>query len=96
MSLIIVYHGTDEEGSGKILKEGFSKGTWFAAHLEDAIEFGGSYVFEVVFNRELIGWQEVIEVGVPVSRVVSLSKHVVSRIYSDEDLRTKVFEEIAR
>ena len=51
MSKFIAYHGTDLESSSKILKRGFRSGTYFAYHLEDAIGFGGPYVFEVVFDR---------------------------------------------
>lgn len=50
----IVYHGTNKTAAFKILKNGFKEGTYFAVHLEDAIGYGGLYVFEVVFPSSLI------------------------------------------
>ena len=47
--LRICYHGTNQEAGEAIQKEGFRVGTYFAAHLEDALTFGGPYVFEVLF-----------------------------------------------
>ena len=45
--IVIWFHGTDRATAQKILKNGFKKGTHFASHLEDALEFGGDHVFEV-------------------------------------------------
>lgn len=41
------FHGTNKHNSVLIRKNGFRTGTWFARHMEDAIEFGGPYVFYV-------------------------------------------------
>ena len=49
---VFCWHGTDEEGSVSITKEGFRPDTYFANHLEDALEFGGPYVFMVKFDRD--------------------------------------------
>ncbi len=72
------YHGTTKENAEKIMRMGFKKGTWFALHLEDALEFGGEYVFRVGFN-DIVSryyWQfEIIE-KIPISkRVISLKKY---------------------
>ncbi len=46
---IICYHGTNWRSAQAILREGFKPGTYFAFHLEDAVGYGGPYVFEVGF-----------------------------------------------
>lgn len=53
--LRICYHGTDLEHATQIWRDGrFLDHTWFAKNLQDAIEFGGLHIFEVVFdNRSL-------------------------------------------
>ena len=54
----IWFHGTkDTETALKILRNGFREGTWFAAHLEDAIEFGGEFVFYVDAQFQTRKWQ---------------------------------------
>lgn len=54
----ICFHGTTKENADKILTEGFNVGTYFAKHLEDALEFGGEYVFFVKFEGNgFSGWQ---------------------------------------
>lgn len=47
----ICFHGTTKENAIKILDEGFNVGTFFAEHLEDALAFGGDYVFYVRFEE---------------------------------------------
>jgi len=42
------FHGTtSKKKADSILKNGFNKGTYFADHLEDALGFGGKYIFWV-------------------------------------------------
>jgi len=57
----LFYHGTTKENAEKILKSGYFKEyTYFANHLEDALEFGGDYVFFVWFEgdgRSMRKWQ---------------------------------------
>lgn len=50
---IIWFHGTDKRNLRGIKMHGFRAGTYFAAHLEDAICYGGPYVFlvKVQFDR---------------------------------------------
>jgi len=47
------YHGTAKENAESILKEGFHDWTYFSDHLEDAIGYGGPYVFEVFFEQDM-------------------------------------------
>lgn len=46
------WHGTDEHAASLIIKEGFLPNTYFAKHLENALEFGGPYVFLVKFDQD--------------------------------------------
>jgi len=50
--MLYCYHGTNEENAKLILETGFRPGTYFAYHLEDALEFGGKYVFRVEFEED--------------------------------------------
>ena len=77
------YHGTTKRNAEKILKTGFKKGTWFALHLEDALEFGGEYVFRVGFNDDVSRyyWQFKTIEKIPISdRVISLKKYDIKTI----------------
>lgn len=49
--MLYCYHGTNKENAEKILIEGFNPESWFAYHLENAIKFGGKYVFMVEFDE---------------------------------------------
>lgn len=91
--LLICFHGTNKKNAYKILKEGFKKGTFFAKHLEDAICFGGKYVFEVVFpNRLPDDWQFYIAKPVKPDKIVSFYKYLKIKIIDNDKLRDKVFE----
>jgi len=48
----ICFHGTKRQNAYKILKTGFKKWTYFAKHLEDALGYGGKYVFEIYFETK--------------------------------------------
>ena len=55
---MVWYHGTSVVRAKDIYKCGFFReGTFFARHLEDAVEFGGSYVFRVRVNFKSTKWQ---------------------------------------
>ena len=88
----ICYHGTDEKASEFILKEGFKPDTWFARHLEDAIGFGGSHIFEVMFNVDGLpsSWQFHYLARVSADRIVAY--HIVQKrtIFSNEKLREEI------
>lgn len=49
---VICFHGTEAVNATNILVDGFKKGTYFAKHLEDALEFGGLWVFQACFDEE--------------------------------------------
>lgn len=54
------FHGTTPEIAAIIEREGFKEGTWFAAHMEDAVGYGGPCVFfvKVTFPKErAYSWQ---------------------------------------
>jgi len=55
---MIWYHGTSNKNAKTIYRAGcFKAGTWFARHLEDAVEFGGPYVFAVRVRFKTRKWQ---------------------------------------
>lgn len=55
---MIWYHGTTKESANIIRKcNYFKEGTWFARHLEDAVEFGGSYIFAIEIRFKTHKWQ---------------------------------------
>jgi hypothetical protein len=53
------FHGTSPENAAIIERDGFKEGTWFARHMEDAVEFGGPVVFfvGVRFSEAPLKWQ---------------------------------------
>ena len=79
--MLYCYHGTNEENAKLILENGFRPGTYFAYHLEDALAFGGKYVFRVEFdenkfnNEDDISWQFWIENTVAPDKIKSLIKY---------------------
>ncbi len=82
----IVCHGTNLRNARKILKEGFKKDTYFARHLEDAIGYGGLYVFEVAYPVVLIPkncWQFLNRERVPPEFIVRLTKYNRSKVIKD-------------
>jgi hypothetical protein len=70
------YHGTNHENSGSIAHEGLRVGTWLAAHLEDALAFGGPYVLEVELDESKFNgppeWQVHTLEHIPPERIVSI------------------------
>lgn len=56
--MLYCYHGTNEENAKLILETGFRPGTYFAHHLEDALAFGGKYVFRVEFEEDKFSYAE--------------------------------------
>lgn len=93
--LCICYHGTSKENAEKIMKEGFDPRTYFARHLEDALGFGGRFVFGAVFKEELIesSWQFVIPKKKPAKDIVFLEEHRGTRlVFNNEKLREKIFK----
>ncbi len=89
----ICYHGTNKENAQSILKEGFRPGTYFTWHLEDAIEKGGNYVFEVAFDDPPNHWQFAFtDKSVEPDRIVSHTVYQRERKVNNEELRKEVFD----
>lgn len=66
------FHGTSPEKASLIEKDGFAEGTWFAAHMEDAVAFGGPCVFfvKVTFESEPADkWQVCCSNALPASTI---------------------------
>jgi hypothetical protein len=69
----VCWHGTNKKAAKKISKDGFRPDTHFAAHLEDALAFGGPYVFEVWFDAEPHNWQFMNKDWIKPDRIKSLT-----------------------
>ena len=87
---MIAYHGTDEATAQIILMEGFKESTHFARHLEDALAFGGAYVFAVLFEDEDewfgLGWQTVYPQSVSNEKILWLQKFEGSWLFQNYKL----------
>ena len=92
MKYQMVYHGTNEITARRIQKQGFEKGTYFAKHLEDAVGYGGEYVFEVMYPTELIpeNWQFIIGKTLSPRSIVSLKRYKTTTKFDSETLRAQV------
>ena len=75
---MICYHGTNKAAANNTQKEGFWADTWFATRVEDALKFGGPYIFEVDFADDpvLKEWQFHHLEPIPPNRIVSLHLEV--------------------
>jgi len=93
------WHGTTTECARVILREGFRKGTYYAAQLEDALKFGGPHVFTVAFsvNRRagavklydpgLRIWQVCLDNKLPPEAIVGYRiYHVEQKFYNAEKI----------
>ena len=92
--LQICYHGTSKENATSIQDKGFEKGSWFALSLQDALEFGGPYVFSVLFEKDLIpdSWQFFTPKSVAATRIISLNQYTEVELYENKALREKIFK----
>lgn len=92
---VICYHGTSQASAREILKSGFRPGTYFARHLEDALGFGGNFVFEAAFEEEKLpeNWQFILSNWLSPKLIVSLVRYGAKKsIFSNEKLRNKIFK----
>lgn len=95
----IYWHGTNRKNANKILKDGyFKKGTWFAHHLEDALEFGGNYVFAVLISFEkkkhspkFLSWQKCCANKISTDKVLWLEHFQSQRSYENKELCKEFF-----
>lgn len=88
----IWFHGTNETAAKAILAEGFREHCWFAAHLEDALAFGGPHVFEVALDVSEKNWQISIPHVVPREQIVGHTVFTKNVRFDDVELRKKIFE----
>lgn len=91
---VICYHGTKVNKCVSILRDGFRPGSYFALHLEDALEFGGSVVFRVIFDdaAHRNDWQFFIYETVPPDRIIAITEYVVHKVYGNPKLQEQVFQ----
>ena len=73
--MMSAFHGTSSKAAfDSILREGFREGTYFAFDINDALKFGGSYLFEAVFDPALfsaeVDWQFHILSPLPTSAII--------------------------
>jgi len=95
-SMRLWYHGTkDTAVADKISREGFAASSWFADRQEDAIEFGGCHVFEVMLRHRPVhkgNWQMRVDEAVPPSAIVRRSVFRIEIIEDYPDRRKIVFD----
>lgn len=84
MNKNIGYHGTDHASAQIILREGFKPWTYFAAHLEDALAFGGPFVFEVWFRRPPDDWQFTVSRRVMPRQIRALTRYSSQHIHGQD------------
>ena len=99
----MLFHGTSAQNAAKILKQGFKPRTFFARDLSDAIAFGGSHVFWVLFEKSPFEhadddvWQVVIADKIHASWIVYLKIYSVETPHynakASHRLRTLVLQE---
>ena len=76
---MICFHGTSEAIAVRILQEGFLPDSWFARHMEDAVVYGGPYIFFVEFDDVPSDcWQFHCPSAIPISRIVK--RYIVRQV----------------
>ena len=90
----IFYHGTTKANAEIIKKEGFKRGTFFAPHLEEAVGFGGPYVFEVSIKLDCkhTYWEYVSAKRIPVRQIIRLSIFKKNIIFDNPKLAERMFK----
>jgi len=81
----IVYHGTSKENTEIIKRNGFKPNTYFALHLEDALEFGGEYIFYVILECDDKNWQPRPARKVSKNRITRLIKVNPKMLYENDE-----------
>jgi hypothetical protein len=70
---MVWFYGTNSKGMvSEIEKEGFQATTYFAQHMEDAVTFGGAYVFFVKAHFVTGGahWEVCSSMPIPASAII--------------------------
>ena len=77
-----------------ILKEGFKIGTHFAHHLGESLEFGGSWVFRIRWEKKPLNWQFLNKEHIPPERIERLTQYrPIVRIGTQPHLTRKLDNE---
>ncbi len=82
----IVYHGTSAVNAKRILRQGFNAGTYFAKHLEDALGYGGAWIFEVAIPTHLVprdNWQFILDTTVLPEFIVRVTQYKPAKMKYD-------------
>ena len=90
--LRMCFHGTDASAAAEILRSGFiGKNSYFATHLEDALEFGGPYIFFAVFaDDRVFGWQFCWPRRLSMDRVAELRIYSSTSVFKVQSLLDEV------
>ena len=88
------YHGTNKDNAKIIKKNGFKRGTFFSTHLEDAVGYGGSYVFQVSIKLDYdhIYWEYVSRRKIPARQIVKLTIYSSKKLFYNQKLSDKIFK----
>lgn len=104
-SLVFCYHGTSKSNAKSILKHGLEPYSYLATHLEDALYFGGPYIFEIVFKASDLevqchclnecnlihqNWQFRVKDGVPKDRIARHYYLKRDKVFKDKKLCEEV------
>ena len=93
MSKRIYYHGTDRIAAKQIQKKGFRAKSHFASGLQDALEYGGTCVFEVILpDRGPEHWQIVEPRKVSSDSILSLTQYTKSVQFDSPEKRRELFQ----
>ncbi len=88
----VVFHGTSNLKKVKgILKKGFNPNTYFGLHLEDALEFGGQYIFYVILKCDEKNWQPRPTKKVSANRITRLISINPKEIYYNDEASIRFF-----
>lgn len=90
---VICYHGTKAEAAVAIQQKGFRPWTHFARHLENAIDYGGLHVFDVVFDDPPENWQFHNRETVSPNRITRYRVFQETTVFENKELQEAVFQE---
>ena len=101
MSGEVWFHGTTKEASEVILKKGFTAGTYFGQHLEDALHMGGEYIFEVWFDETFFAtsrafpmnrnyWQWITPDPIGVDQIRSVYRLEPTMIFDNQECHFRI------
>ena len=83
----IWYHGTDKDSAEIILKEGFQLDTYFGKHMEDALNYGGDYIFTIFFKDDPTDyWEYRNAKTIPLSEIFMLYRINKTRLYYSKEV----------